>query len=235
MPPTAALAQPERLTASRTNRLRVAASLSLPEARRVALAAQGFARRRSEIEPDAAAIRRAVGRLGALQLDFLGERCRARALHAAVLAARALRRGRSSSRRGGASVAGARSLFEYWGHEASLIRRRPASALALADGGGPSRRRRLSGSTARFGPRRPDFGPRACWRRSGGASRRSAPASSRGRHRARLLVGVGRRQAALEWLFWAGLVTTAARRGFERVYDLPERVLPRRSSTPDAG
>ncbi len=33
---------------------------------------------------------------------------------------------------------------------------------------------------------------------------------------------------ALEWLFWAGRITTATRRGsFERVYDLPERVLPR--------
>src|SRR3712207_7816204 len=31
---------------------------------------------------------------------------------------------------------------------------------------------------------------------------------------------------ALEWLFWAGAVTTASRRGFERVYDLPQRVLP---------
>lgn len=32
---------------------------------------------------------------------------------------------------------------------------------------------------------------------------------------------------ALEWLFWAGHITTATRRrGFERVYDLPENVLP---------
>jgi hypothetical protein len=31
---------------------------------------------------------------------------------------------------------------------------------------------------------------------------------------------------ALEWLFYMGKVTTAARRGFERVYDLTERVLP---------
>jgi uncharacterized protein YcaQ len=30
----------------------------------------------------------------------------------------------------------------------------------------------------------------------------------------------------LEWLFWIGDVTTARRRNFERLYDLPERVLP---------
>jgi uncharacterized protein YcaQ len=34
-------------------------------------------------------------------------------------------------------------------------------------------------------------------------------------------------KAAFEWLFWAGRITTAFRRGFERVYDLPGRVLPR--------
>jgi uncharacterized protein YcaQ len=31
---------------------------------------------------------------------------------------------------------------------------------------------------------------------------------------------------AFEWLFWAGRITTASRRGFERLYDLPERVIP---------
>lgn len=43
---------------------------------------------------------------------------------------------------------------------------------------------------------------------------------------------------ALEWLFWAGKITTATRRGsFARVYDLPERVLPKAIldlPTPDA-
>src|SRR5690606_17155006 len=33
---------------------------------------------------------------------------------------------------------------------------------------------------------------------------------------------------AIEWLFWSGLIAATHRRGsFERVYDLPERVLPR--------
>ncbi len=32
---------------------------------------------------------------------------------------------------------------------------------------------------------------------------------------------------AFEFLFWSGLITSARRRNFERLYDLPERVLPR--------
>jgi uncharacterized protein YcaQ len=33
-------------------------------------------------------------------------------------------------------------------------------------------------------------------------------------------------KVAIEWLFWSGQVTSARRLGFERHYDLPERVLP---------
>ena len=41
---------------------------------------------------------------------------------------------------------------------------------------------------------------------------------------------------ALEYLFWCGRITTASRRNFERLYDVPERVLPKRvldAPTPD--
>ena len=37
-----------------------------------------------------------------------------------------------------------------------------------------------------------------------------------------------REKTVLEYLFYAGLVTTADRRNFERVYDLTERVIPER-------
>jgi len=33
-------------------------------------------------------------------------------------------------------------------------------------------------------------------------------------------------KTAVEWLFWCGIVTTARRRNFERLYDLTERVIP---------
>ncbi len=39
--------------------------------------------------------------------------------------------------------------------------------------------------------------------------------------------GWGQAKRALEWLFWAGLITTATRKpSFERIYDLPDRVIP---------
>ncbi len=61
--------------------------------------------------------------------------------------------------------------------------------------------------------------------------RRGAARRIRRRDGADRVVGMVRAEAHAGWLFYAGHVTTRTRRrGFERVYDLPERVIRRASS-----
>ena len=123
-----------------------------------------------------------------------------------------------------------RTLFEYWGHEASLIR------LDLQ----PSVRWRMMRARAgrgiyqglaRFGAERPGF-----------IADVLRQVEIRGPLAARELADGGKSDGpwwgwsdgkrAMEWLFWAGLVTTHSRRGFERVYDLTERALPAGAALP---
>jgi uncharacterized protein YcaQ len=117
-----------------------------------------------------------------------------------------------------------RALFEYWGHEASLL---PVALqpllrwrMARAERGVGvyrglvrwARRRRafIDGILAQIAER----GPLAASELTdGGRSRGNWWGWSHGKF-------------AVEWLFWTGRLTTATRRRFERVYDLPERVLP---------
>jgi hypothetical protein len=119
------------------------------------------------------------------------------------------------------------SLFEYWGREASLLplSTHPLWRWRMQEGTDPHRRRKsglsefykthkpyVDGVLAEIGRRGPvtggDFAaetPRKSgwWEWSEG-------------------------KLALEWLFRAGLVSVKTRRGFERVYDLTERVIPAR-------
>jgi uncharacterized protein len=193
--------------------------LSLAQARRIALAAQGF----HEGRPDAAGKRhvsRALRRSHLLQIDSVNVLVRA---HYMPLFSRigAYDRGLLEKT---VYHGKKREAFEYWGHEASLIRLdlQPYFRWRM------ERARRgedIYGGLARFGREKRAFieevrreiaagGPMAAGELSGGHKGQGS------------WWGWSDGKRALEWLFWAGEVTTATRRGFERIYDLPERVLP---------
>ncbi len=117
-----------------------------------------------------------------------------------------------------------RALFEYWGHMASLL---PVSLHPLLRWRmeRAARGDRIYGAMARFGREKRvyvqrvleevrDRGPLAVSDLTEGARNQGS------------WWGWGDGKMALEWLFYAGKVTTATRRSFERIYDLPERVLP---------
>jgi uncharacterized protein YcaQ len=193
--------------------------ITLAQARRIALAAQGL----HEGRPAAATRRhvsRALQRSHLLQIDSVNVLVRA---HYMPLFSRlgAYDRGLLEKT---AYHPKKREAFEYWGHEASLIRldlqplfRWRMERAAQGEG--------TYGGLARFGREKRAFieevrreiearGPIGAGELSiGGKGQGSWWGWSDGKR-------------ALEWLFWAGQVTTATRRGFERLYDLPERVLP---------
>ncbi|MFI5001424.1 MAG: winged helix-turn-helix domain-containing protein, partial [Reyranellales bacterium] len=119
-----------------------------------------------------------------------------------------------------------RGLFEFWAHEASLLplstyplwRWRMARAAA-ADGDGKNKlhkfRREKASYIDEVRRQLADRGPLAASDLASGTGK-TGP-----------WWGWSDAKFAMEWLFFAGEVTTATRRGaFERVYDLTERVLP---------
>jgi uncharacterized protein len=195
--------------------------LSAATARRIALAAQGFGLPRPEAALNVGHLKRCIDRLGLLQIDSVNVLARA---HYLPLFSRVgaydsldldrIAWGRHSER----------ALFEFWAHEASLL---PVSAhplfrwhMARARAG------QAKGQLGKFGRERAayieevrrevaDRGPLAASQLSNAGERRGA------------WWGWNDGKLAMEWLFFAGIVTTATRRrAFERVYDLTERVLP---------
>ena len=189
-------------------------------ARRIALAAQGFGALRPPVV-NGGHLRRTIDRLSLHQIDSVNVLVRAHYLPAfSRLGAydRTLIDGSAWA------ATGKRRLFEYWAHEASLLpldlhpllRWRMAEAEAGEIGWtnlrAYSNERRKEADAVLHRIR--DEGPLAA----------SDFENSRGNGG---WWGWGEAKRALEWLFWAGLVTTATRRAsFERVYDLPERVIP---------
>jgi uncharacterized protein len=194
-------------------------SLSVKQARRVALAAQGFTRPRPTTPVNARALRRLLQHTQLLQIDSVNVLQRAHylpgwsrlgAYPTATLDAMAYRR---------------RELFEYWGHEASLM------PMALH----PLMRWRMKraeqkfetwGRLARLAQERPDY-----------VEHVYDMVRDRGPITAGQLADEERRgtehwgwnwtdaKVAVEFLFWAGRVSTRERRNFERLYDVTDRVI----------
>jgi len=192
--------------------------ISLAMARRIALGAQGFNDPRPGGVPDRRHLARVLSRTGLLQIDSVSAVVRA---HYMPL----------YSRLGpyplalldNAAVTRKRTVFEYWAHEASflpvqtypLMRWRMQRAeqgdemyLGLAKWG-RERKEMIDEIYAQVAER----GPIAASDIEGHKGNGGWWGWSEAKH-------------AFEWLFWAGRITTAYRRGFERYYDLPERVLP---------
>ncbi len=192
--------------------------LSAAEARRVALAAQGLAEPRPAAPAGGHALRRVLSRVGLLQVDSVNVLARA---HFLPLWARLGPYDPALLER--AAYRAPRRLFEYWGHEASLLpvalhpllRWRMARAHAEAWGGmrrvQRERPQLLDDLRAEVRAR----GPIAAGELDGDRPRRAGP-----------WWDWSDVKRALEFLFWSGEITTARRRGFARLYDVPERVLP---------
>lgn len=193
-------------------------SLTALQARRIALLAQGFGERRPA-RAGKAQLKRVFDRVGLIQIDSVNVLSRSHYLPPFA------RMGAYDHAEMDALAWGKRKgLFEYWGHEASLIpmAHQPLFRwrMSRAEAGVGT----YSG-LARFGREKRAYIEQVLdqIRRRGPLSAGELEAAGKG---AGGWWGWSDGKRAVEWLFWAGLVTTATRRGFERLYDLPERVLP---------
>ncbi len=195
--------------------------LSARAARRIALAAQGIGRARPAA-PSRRHVQAMAERLGAVQIDSVNVLVRAHYMpgfsRLGAYPRDALDALAWGSRRG-------RKMFEYWAHEASLLpfamhpllrwrmdraARGEGTWSGIAQYAAANRR----AVEAAFDEIRAE-GAKA-------AADLAEPGKSRGSW-----WGWSDGKKALEYLFWSGRLTVAGRRGnFERLYDLPDRVLP---------
>jgi uncharacterized protein YcaQ len=192
-------------------RSRGVVELSLTEARRVALVAQGFGREYRG--SDASRLQTLLTHVGVLQIDSVNVLVRSQELpifarigaHDRAVVSKAVTKGK---------------MFEYWVHEASLA---PVDLHPLMRW----KMRRPHPWLGNYYSRNKALVERLYARVRDGGPLKAAEVSTR----------VGKKgtwwdwddaKSALEYLFYAGRVTTRARDiDFARVYDLPERVLPR--------
>ena len=187
--------------------------LTLAQARRMAITATGLGLPRPTESVDADHYRKTLGHTGVIQLDSVNVLARAHYLpffsRLGAYPRHLLDRWLWTSQ----------ELFEYWGHERSLmpIRHRPLLVHRMRDTArgwiesvnydNPEYVQQVRREVAEKGPLR--------------VSDLSEPGKSGGSWWGH---NMGKR--AMEWLFWKGAVTVADRPNFIRSWDLPERVHP---------
>lgn len=198
--------------------------MSVDQVRGAVLAAQGFGTAKQRQQPGTRSLLAAVRRLGLLQVDSVNVLARA---HYLPLFSRlgAYDRDLLDAASGNAP----RRLFEYWGHEASLI---PVQTHPLL-------RWRMAYGHAWSGPHRVAKEQPQLVADVLAAVAQGGPMTAAQLERA--VAGEHRRsqdyqwgwnwsdaKRALEYLFGCGEISTAGRdRSFTRRYDLTERVIPR--------
>jgi uncharacterized protein len=187
-------------------------------ARRIALAAQGFAEPRPASAIGTRQLRRMTERLAVLQIDSVNVLSRSHYLPAFS------RLGAYPRAALDEFTARRHAVFEYWAHEASFLpvrlqpflRWRMAAAEQHAWGNMVRIQRERPGFVAEVLDRVRTTGPLKASDLAG--PRPDRPGSMWNWHEGKV---------ALEWLFFTGEITATHRTtAFEKVYDLTERVLP---------
>ena len=191
--------------------------LSIGEARRMALAGQGFTEKRPTGKVGRKHLQKVVDRLGVIQLDSVNVAVRSHYMP-------------FFSRLGAYPVHeldtlawATHHLFEYWGHQASLlpVEQHPLHRWKMAQ----RKHDRQSQWLQALESKHPGYieavldevrerGPLA-------AGELTDPGKKTGPW-----WGYSKGKQTLEYLFWTGQVTANRRAGFERVYDVPERAIP---------
>ncbi len=193
-------------------------SLTALQARRIALAAQGFTRPRPAAV-GARHVQKVIDRLGFFQIDSVNvlQRAHYMPLFSRLGAYDTELLHRAAGRR-------PRRLFEYWAHEAALVDVNLWQAFQFRMESGA----RMWGGMKRIHDEKPEF---VEWVLEEVRSR--GPLTSREiehdvpRQRDSWGWNWSEVKMALEYLFYKGQVTAARRNSaFERVYDIPARVIP---------
>ena len=190
------------------------------EARRIALAAQGFGAPRLERPVTMRDVQAVASRLAQFQIDSINVVTRA---HFMPLFSRLGPYDAALLER--AAHQPPRRLFEYWGHAASLIdiSLQPLLRFRMQPGF-----RDVWTGVERVAQQNADLIPfiREEVAARGPISARELEIAEQ-RDRSNWGWNWSRVKTVLEWLFYVGEVTSAYRNSqFERVYDLPERVIP---------